>query len=180
MSDGDFSDDEDFLDGLNVDSFKVTFLLYGDITEEYIETELKPKLQKQAGFIFLPIWTMDDVVKDLGKYQEDFLKLDNETIKLEVALLHLAMTEPGLILSGPIQNIDVAKFDEYPDFNDPDNKEPVILEYGHGMPFLGVFTSYASLPAVKNMIKSRLGRKHKVDGGAIIFDITKSPIFSLN
>lgn len=175
-----FSDDEDFLDGINVKSFKVTFLLYGDITEEYVETQLKPRLQKQVGFVFLPIWTVDDVVKDLGKYQDDYLKLDNEVTKIEVALLHLAMTEPGLILSGPVQNIDIAKFNTYQDFNNSDNTEPVILEQGHGMPFLGLFASYASLPAVENMIKSRLGHEDVVDGGAIVMDVTKSPIFSLN
>lgn len=159
---------------------KFTFLTYGDVTEEFVETVLRPNLTVQTTCLFMFTWTLEDVLSDMAAtYRDDFPEFTNEMAKVEAALFHLAWLEPGLVLSGPIKNMKISELNDLCAKHASESHELLVFEQGPGMPILGVYSTSDSVKSAKIMTKIRMGQDNPEEGGAVIANITVPSIFSL-
>lgn len=162
------------------ESFKITFLLYGDVTEEFVETVLRPNLLAQTSSLYFFTWTLDDALADLKtQYRDEFREFPNEVAKIEGCLLHLASVEDGLILSGPLENVKIEEINQLCRKHGKESKEVLVFEQGGGLPILGAYSTYDSMAAAENMVKARMGFPDVPDGGAIVVEVASLPMLSL-
>ena len=157
---------------------QISFLQYGDVGDEFVETVLRPNLTAQTGCLFMFSWTLEEIAADIKMAHEE--EFPNEVAKVEAALFHLASIEPGLVLSGPIENIKISKLNDLCAKHAAESEELLVFEQGPGLPILGLFSTYDSAKKAESMVVSRLGHDIPEASGAVVVNVADLDIFSLN